>query len=326
MAAPRLVGDSSSFTVEAITCLRSMENPPEIEVRQLRSFVVLAEELHFGQAATRLEIAQPSLSRQIQLLEQQLGAPLFRRTRRQVQLTPVGQIFLEQARLTLEQHARGIETTRNAAKAQLDVLNVGFEPCATFHGLIEVVQQFARHYPHIKLVSHQLTAPEQHEAVRRRRIDAGFLHPPVTGSGLVFEKVLEETFLCALPTVHPLARRRKIALEALATEAFILFPRSLAPACFDIIYELCYQAGFTPNVQHRTSDLNFCLNLVAAGTGVTVVPACVRERQIPGVAYRELSKATPTVESGFIRRADEPVAPAFEQLLALWRNHAADCR
>ncbi len=300
--------------------------PSEIDFRQLRYFVVLAEELHFGRAAIQLEIAQPSLSRQIQLLEQQLGAPLFRRTRRQVQLTPVGQIFLEQAKLTLEQHARGIEMTRNAAQRQLDVLSVGFEPCATFHGLLAVVRQFAQRYPNIQLVSQQLTAPEQHEAVRRGRIDAGFLHPPVSGPDLVFEKVLEETFLCALPTGHSLARRRKIALEALAAEAFVLFPRSLAPACFDIIYALCHQAGFTPRVQHQTSDLNFCLNLVASGVGVTIVPACARERQLPGVAYRELSKATPTVESGFIRRADEPVAPALGLLLDLWRAHADDCR
>ncbi|MBC8122124.1 MAG: LysR family transcriptional regulator [Gemmatimonadaceae bacterium] len=303
-----------------------MEKPPEIEVRQLHYFVVLAEELHFGQAAARLGIAQPSLSRQIQLLEQQLGSPLFQRTQRQVQLTPVGQVFLEQARLTLDQHARGIETARNAAQRQLDVLSVAFEPCATFHGLLEVVQKFAQYYPKTRLISYQLTAPEQHEAVRRGRIDAGFLHPPVSGPGLVFEKVLEETFLCALPTVHPLARRRKIALEALTTEAFILFPRAVAPACFDIIYELCHQAGFIPDVQHQTSDLNFCLNLVASGMGVTIVPACARERQFPGVTYRELSKATSTVASGFIRRADEPVSPAFEQLLSLWRSHAADCR
>lgn len=302
-----------------------MENPPEIEFRQLRYFAVLAEELHFGQAAARLGIAQPSLSRQIQLLEQQLGSPLFRRTRRQVQLTPVGQVFLEQAKLTLDQHARGIETVRNAAQRQLDVMSIAFEPCATFHGLLEVVQKFAQCYPKTRLITYQLTASEQHEAVRRRQIDAGFLHPPVSGPGLVFEKVLEETFLCALPTVHPLARRRKIALEALMTEAFILFPRAVAPACFDIIYELCRQAGFTPDVQHQTSDLNFCLNLVASGMGVTIVPACARERQFPGVAYRELSKATSTVESGFIRRVGEPVSPAFEQLLTLWRSHAADC-
>lgn len=302
-----------------------MENRPEIEFRQLRYFVTLAEELHFGQAAVRLQIAQPSLSRQIQLLEQQLGATLFRRSQRQVQLTPVGQIFLEQARLTLEQHERTIEITRNAAQQQIDVLTIGFEPCATFHGLLAVAKQFAQDYPQIKLISHQLTAPEQHEAVRRGRIEAGFLHPPVDTPGLVYEKVLEETFLCALPTSHPLARRRRIALEALTDDAFILFPRSLAPACFDIIYELCHQAGFRPKVQHETSDLNFCLNLVASGTGVTLVPACARERQVQGVTYRELSRATPQVESGFLRRSGEPPTLAFTQLLALWRAHAADC-
>ncbi|MBC7881962.1 MAG: LysR family transcriptional regulator [Anaerolineae bacterium] len=298
-----------------------MENAFDIDFRQLRYFVVLAEELHFSQAAVRLGIAQPSLSRQIQLLEKQLGAPLFRRTRGQVELAPIGKVLLKEARMILEQYARGIETTRNAAQEQPDVLSLGFEPCATFHGLLEVIQQFAQLYPNISLISHQMTAPEQCEAVLRRQIDVGFSHPPVNVPGLVFEKVMEENFLCALPTAHPLARRRKIALEALATEPFILFPRTLAPACFDIVYELCRQAGFTPNVQHQTSNLNFCLNLIAAGTGVTIVPACARERAIAGVTYRELSEETPTVESGFIRRADELISPAFEQLLILWRTH-----
>ncbi|UFP96235.1 LysR family transcriptional regulator [Gloeobacter morelensis] len=301
------------------------KNARDIEFRQLRYFVALAEELHFGQAALRLQIAQPSLSRQIQLLERQLGAPLFRRTQRQVQLTPVGQVFLEQAKRTLEQHERALEIARNTVHQSMDVLTIGFEPCAAFHGLPEIVQQFAAHHPDIRLITHQLTAPEQEEAVRRGRIDAGFLHPPVGDPNLAFEKVMEESFLAALPSVHPLAGRRKIALGDLALEVFIFFPREVAPACFDITYRLCSEAGFVPNVQHRTSDLNFCLALVSSGAGVTIAPACARERRIRGVAYRELNKATPRVESGFVRRPGS-ISPALELLVKLWRSYAGNGR
>jgi DNA-binding transcriptional LysR family regulator len=295
---------------------------PEIEIRQLRYFVTLAEELHFGLAAERLQIAQPSLTRQIQLLEQQIGAPLFQRTQRRVKLTNVGQIFLEQARLTLDQHQRAVERAHNAAAKQQDVLTVGFEPCATFHGLDQVVQDFSEQHPEIKLISYQLTSLDLEEAVLRGRIDAGFIHPPVTNSQLVFEKVTDEEVLAVLNTAHPLARHRRIALADLATEPFILFPRQIAPACYDGIQAFCQREGFTPNVRHETNDLAFCLRLIGAGTGVTIAPSGIRDRKERGVTYRQLRTKSPHIETGFVRRAGE-VAPKLARLLALWRIYAA---
>src|SRR5260370_10489995 len=134
--------------------------PKAIDPRQVRSFVVLAEELHFGKAATRLSLAQPSLTRQIQLLEAYMGVALFHRTQREVHLTPAGQTFLEQARITLEQHDRSIEAAQNVAEKHTDVLTIGFEPCAAFHGLPQVVQEFGRRHPKVKLISYQINAPE----------------------------------------------------------------------------------------------------------------------------------------------------------------------
>jgi DNA-binding transcriptional LysR family regulator len=294
---------------------------PEIEIRQLRYFVTLAEELHFGLAAERLQIAQPSLTRQIQLLEQQVGAPLFERTQRRVTLTNVGQIFLEQARITLDQHQRAVESARNAAHQQQDVLTVGFEPCAAFHGLGQVVKDFSEQYPEIKLISYQLTSLDLEEAVLRGRIDAGFIHLPAKNPQLVFEKVSDEELLAVLNIAHPLARNRRVVLADLASEPFILFPRQIAPACYDDIQALCQQEGFTPNVRHETSDMTFCLQLIGAGTGVTISPAGIRERKERGVTYRQLSKS-PHIETGFVRRAGE-VSPQLARLLALWRIYAA---
>ncbi|MBC7883502.1 MAG: LysR family transcriptional regulator [Anaerolineae bacterium] len=300
-----------------------MNSPqPEIEIRQLRYFVALAEALHFGLAAEQLKIAQPSLTRQIQLLEQQVGSPLFERTQRQVRLTNVGQIFLEQARLTLDQHQRAVESARNAASKQQDVLTVGFEPCATYHGLAQVVQAFSEQHPEIKLISYQLTSPDLEEAVLRGRIDAGFLHPPINHSQLVFEKVSDEGVLAVLNTAHPLARRRRIALADLALEPFILFPRQIAPACYDGIQALCQQEGFTPNVRHETNDFSFCLRLIGTGMGVTIAPSGIRERKERSVAYRSLSNKSPHIETGFVRRAGE-MSPQLANLLTLWRTYAA---
>ena len=295
-------------------------DPKAIDLRQVRSFVVLAEELHFGKAATRLSLAQPSLTRQIQLLEAYMGVALFHRTQREVHLTPAGQTFLEQARITLEQHDRSIEAAQNVAEKHTDVLTIGFEPCAAFHGLPQVVQEFGRRHPKVKLISYQLNAPEQEEALRRGRIDAGFLHPPVADPKLIFEKVLEERFIAVLPASHPLAHQRRIRLSDLAAERFILFPRKLAPGCFDIIMNLCRCAGFAPRTQHETSEMTLCLSLVAAGSGITLAPVCVRRWKVPGIVYRELDSDSAIVESGIIRNSGGP-SIALKHFLGVWQNH-----
>ncbi len=290
-----------------------------IEFRQLRYFVALAEVLHFGRAAERLGIAQPSLTRQIQLLEQQLGTALLQRTQRQVKLTPAGSTFLEQSRLTLEQHERAIEITRHSAQQSPLTLTLGLETCATFHGLPEMLHRFSQQYPHIKIVTYHLTAPEQEEALRRGRIDAGFLHPPIQAPEFIFEPVCTETFIAVLPTGHQLARRRHIALADLALEQFILFPRNLATSCYDIIIDLCAKAGFQPKVQLEISDMSFALNLVASGAGVTLAPAGVPQLHVSGLVYRPLTGQTPQVISGFIRR-DTPSAQPLADLIERWRE------
>jgi len=294
-----------------------MPRNQEIELRQLRYFVMTAEELHFGRAAARLQVAQPSLTRQIQLLEQQLGVTLFSRTQRQVQLTAAGQVLLAQTRLLLSQYEGALTLTRQATQSSR--LTFGIECCAASHGLPQVLQEFNRRYPSIHLVSHQLNAPEQEEALRQGKIDVGFLHPPLTDRQLVFEQVMEETFIAVLPATHPLARRRALPLKELANDPFILYPRELAPACFDIVLNLCKTAGFTPKIVHETTDFNFCLTLIASGTGVTLAPSSARERRRTGVVYRPLNEESPRVAAGFARRAGS-MPPALEQLLTLWRT------
>jgi DNA-binding transcriptional LysR family regulator len=209
------------------------------------------------------------------------------------------------------------------AERQQDVLTLGFEPCAAFHDLPRVIQVFEQRHPQVRLISYQMTAPEQEEALRRGRIDAGFVHPPVADPALVFEQILEETFLAVLPAGHPLARRRLIPLSKLGAESFILFPRRLAPACYDIILDLCRRAGFVPRIPHLTSDLAFALTLVAGGAGVTIAPSCVREWRVAGVVYRRLNEQTPTVAAGLIRRAGH-LPTALAQFMAVWRQHLAE--
>jgi DNA-binding transcriptional LysR family regulator len=198
----------------------------------------------------------------------ELGVSLLERTQRNVRLTTAGLAFLEQARLTLQEHERSIQTARHLALKEPATLSLAFEPCAAFHGLPQIIQDFGRRYPEVRLTTYQLAAPKQEEALKTRRIEAGFVHPPIRDQRLVFEKVLEERFLAVLPANHQLARRNRVNVQALSNEPFILFPRQVAPGCFDIIGDLCRTAGFSPRVGHETTDMGLCLRLIAPGAGL----------------------------------------------------------
>jgi DNA-binding transcriptional LysR family regulator len=167
-----------------------------------------------------------------------------------------------------------------------------------------------------------MKASDQEEALRRGRIDAGFLHPPISDNKLVFEKVMEERFVAVLPKTHRLARHKKIELRDLATDPFILFPRKHAPGCFDVIQNLCREAGFTPRTRHEAAEMTLCLNLIASGSGVTLAPACIRDWNVSGVVYRDLTGSGGTVESGFVRRAGE-LGTSLKQFLRLWQTDLA---
>jgi len=212
--------------------------------RQLHYFVALAEELNFGRAATRLGIAQPSLTRQVQTLEKVVGTALVERTQREVILTAAGQAFLQSAQVTLQHHERSLQTARNVAARSNESLAIGFESCARYHNFPEVVKQFLARHPRTRLSSYQMSCSEQAVALTTHQIDVGFMHPPIpAGTSLAFEPMGEDRFVVALPSTHRLASRKRIASSELAQEKFSLYPRKLAPGCYDAVLEIC-RCGF----------------------------------------------------------------------------------
>src|SRR5437764_4022966 len=203
-----------------------------MELRHLRYFVAVAEELHFGRAAERPNIAQPPLSRQIRDLEREIGAPLFERVPRGVELTPAGRAFLPEARLTLAQAERAQRTAQRAAQGETGRLRVGFVEAATHSGILpDVLSFFRAHLPSVGLSLFELDALRQAEAFQDGRIDVGLLHSPPLDAArwLRVEPFYEEPVILAVSKTHRLAARARLTLASLTEESFVSFPRVVAP-------------------------------------------------------------------------------------------------
>ena len=243
-----------------------------MELRHLRYFVAVAEELHFGRAAERLHIAQPPLSQQIKALENELGVQLLARTKRKVELTPAGRLFLDEARLTLSQAARAQRIAVEADKGVRGRLRIGFVTSASYSILPVLVRRFRRDFPFIDLDLVEMIPSRQIEALEQGRIDVGILRPPVEGAGLVLETILEEPLVAALPSDHRLAVQKTVSLKMLAEEAFVFFPRHHGPGIYDVVMHACHAAGFSPRISYAPNEMQTILAYVAAGLGVSIVP------------------------------------------------------
>jgi len=212
-----------------------------------------------------------------------------------------------------------LQAARNVVARGSESLNIGFESCAPFHDLPEVMQQFLARYPRIRLSTFQMPGPEQAQALLCHRIDLGFVHPPVPDyDRLAFENVGEERFIAALPSSHRLASKRRVPTAELAEEKFVLFPRALAPACYDAIQRICHAAGFVPSVIHESNGVSISLSLLPVLGAVTLFPECVRSQPANGVTYRDLEGSITTVKCGFLRRSGESRVPV-ERFLRTWR-------
>jgi DNA-binding transcriptional LysR family regulator len=287
-----------------------------VDLRQLRYFVVLAEELHFGRAAKRLALTQPPLSQAIRNLENELGAKLFERTRRRVALTHAGGAFLDEARATLARAAQAVETARRAARGELGRLAVGYLAATAYSLLPLVLRDFARGHPGVKLELRELTLPQQFEALRRGDIQVGLLRPPVSDAELDSEILMEERFVLALPASHPLCSLKRVPVRRLAGEIFVMFPRLPGLVNHDLVMGFCMRHGFTPRVAQQANQTHTVVGLVAAGIGVALVPVSAQRIGLPGVAYRPLREATPLSRTALAwRRADaSPVLASFRDV------------
>ena len=264
-----------------------------MELRHLRYFIAVAEEGHVTRAAQRLGMQQPPLSQQIRALERELGVQLFRRKPRGVELTDAGKIFLERAREILDDVDRAFATTRRTARGEQGRVVVGFTSSAPFHPFVpRVIRAFREMSPLVSLILEESGSSELVQGLHNESIDAAFIRSPEADLvGLLVRPLLEEDMVVALPVGHKLARNENTALplDALASETFVLYKRPGGPGLYDTIIAACRNAGFSPRVGQEAPRILSTLNLVAAGIGVSIVPASLRRLQMDGVMYRKLS-------------------------------------
>ncbi|OLP15533.1 LysR family transcriptional regulator [Leptolyngbya sp. 'hensonii'] len=286
-----------------------------MELRHLRYFIILAEELHFGRAAERLHIAQPPLSQQIRQLEVELGFQLFYRTKRKVQLTEAGQLFLGRCQDILQQLEQAIQLGQQAHRGEAGHLRVGFVGSAAYNVLPPILRAFRSQTPTVTLELQELTTDQQLRWLQEGRIDIGFVRPPVKGSTIHSTVIFQESLIVALPESHILTTQTHVATKSLFQESFILFPRSLAPGLYDPIISLCRQAGFSPQIAQEAIQMQTIVSLVAAEMGVAIVPASLQNLQRQGVVYKTLQEETPTVELALIWRVHP--SPTVQRFLEI---------
>jgi DNA-binding transcriptional LysR family regulator len=284
-----------------------------VELRQLRYFVAVAEELHFRRAAARLHISQPPLSQQIAALEQELGVRLLERTRRRVELTPAGETFLRDARAILAEVDVAMSTARAIDAGQAGVLRVGFVGSALLSIVPATVQRFRRARPGVEVELRERSTVEALRALTTGVVDVALVRPPIEPDETHHtELVMRERTVAAIPTGHELARLRRIPLARLAPEPLVLFPRAQAPGFHDLLIGELSATGKSPHVVQYAPEMLTIIGLVAAGIGVSPVPASVAHLALDGVTYRPLSGAPDTELVAVTRAAEEaPLARAF---------------
>ena len=302
-----------------------------MELRQLRYFVAVAEELNFSRAAGRMYLSQPALSQQIHKLEQEFGVWLFDRTRNRVELTEGGRVLLDGARRILAQVEQTTRATREAGGADRSHLGVGFPEYANHTFVADILQAFQTRYPHVDLEEHEMFTLQQTlqqiDELRRGTLDAGFLLAPVDEEDLDSEHVLDIELVAAIPEEHPLAASDEVRVGDLSGERIILFSRRFHPYCYDYVVGCCREAGFEPDVVQRNEPQLYSgattYRMVASGVGIGIVARpLVSPSRLPGVVFRPLIEPAPALELAVTWRKED-LSPSLWAFLEVVREFSA---
>ena len=279
-----------------------------MELRHLRYFVAVAEELHFGHAANRLNTSQSSLSQQVRNLETELKVDLLRRVKRHVELTPAGNRFLREARGILAAADRAAGLARETARDESRKFVIGISPETDWQFLGKSLRLFREHAPEVEVLFQNLTPEAQVVALREGRLDIGFLGLPIEADGMISEATGRERLVAAIPAKHPMARQGSIRLRDLSGEAYTLWPRHLSPARYDQLLSIFRRAGFGPPItmEGGLPSTQTVLGMVAAGLTVALVDSAIKQRAAPGVIFRAITDRGVFTESGVIYRRDDP--------------------
>jgi DNA-binding transcriptional LysR family regulator len=289
-----------------------------MELRHLRYFVAVAEELHFGRASARLHLAQPALSQQVKQLEKELGVLLLARTKRRVALTEPGRAFLVEARRTLGAADEAIRVARRAAQGELGSLKVGYVDLATWLDFPMILQTFRQHFPSVEVTLVELHREPQREALLRGDLDVGFFTLAERDRGLTGLIIGRDPLVVALPSHHPRSAQPSLPLSDLAEEPWVLFPRELRTVFGELVLTSCREAGFVPRVIQEASQLHALAGLVSAGVGITLLPQSMAAAPRKGVVYRPLREDAPVLSLHLVWREND-LSPAGERFVEVAR-------
>lgn len=293
-----------------------------MEFRHLRYFLALAEELHFGRAAQRLSISQPPLSLNIQQLEASVGARLFTRNSRGVQLTAAGQAFVPAARALLEQASAAMREAREVALGQSGELQIGFAGTLLYCGLPQVLQRFQDSHPRLRLVLRELSSSEQLSELVRDRLDLAFVHTPRVPPGFEQFLVASQSLMVCLPRTHPLATAASIHLQDLQAQALVVVSRTVSPDYHERILAECELAGWLPTVVHELRHWLSVVALVAQGQGVALVPQALARSALAGAVFVPLQDCNLRYDTRCLWHSGRDQT-ALQDFVAILRNEAA---
>lgn len=287
-----------------------------MELRHLRYFIAVAEELHFTRASERLHIGQPPLSQAIQVLEADVGAQLFERTRRWVRLTEAGKLFLADAYRILAMSEQATQTARRAQRGEAGELRIGFTFSTPLTPLFTaVINRYREQFPAVSLSLQEMATVPQLDALAKRSLDLGFVRPPetTTPSGITLTPLREDPLFAVVPAGSPLAGKTEVSTRELEHESFVMYPHNAGTGIHPHILRLCRAAGFEPRIEQVAGEASTIIGLVAAGCGVSVLPASFKRIQMDGVVYLPLTDSDASTTLLLAQRSEEaaPLVTAF---------------
>ena len=280
-----------------------------MELRHLRYFVAVAEELSFRRAAERLHVAQPPLSTQIKALEEELGVQLFERTTRSVRLTHTGRVFLDEARAVLSAAIKAESRAKSAHDGLTGTLRLGVIASAASSWLSGILRTFRQRYPGVQLSLYDLTSPEQLRRLRANELDAGVLRPPVTFPELDFSLIEETSHILAAPSEHRLAKKHKIEWKDFDGEQFVLVHPSLQHGYYDPFFAACARVGARTQLVQYANDIQTKLWLISSGFGIAPTSATLAEIHRPGLVFRRIPPGLPPVQTVLVWRRNDDSPP-----------------
>ena len=287
------------------------------DLNQLRCFVTVAEELHFGRAAARLNMTQPPLSRQIQVLEHIVDAPLLERTSRSVRLTPAGRSFLPEARRILKLAESASQVARRIAMGKTGSLKLGYTAAAAYGYLPELIAACRARLPEVDFSLKEMVSGDQLEALTSGQIDAGLLRPPIGRPELATRRVLAEPLLAAIPRKHPLASAATLSIKDFDGQHFVMYSPYESRYFHDLLVALFTQADILPRYVQHLGQIHSILAMVRAGLGAAIVPAAAASLRIADVKLRPLKLRSPTPVELFLvwrRDCENPLLPSLIEI------------